>query len=199
MKNALAALLLLTLVAGSAFAGTLSPGLQQQIQFLNGDEEVRVLVVMKDQVDVRALDWQLHDAKAGRELRHQRVVGDLQTIAKESQNDLLVELSSKAGGDVRGFTSHWLINSVFVVTTVDHVRELAKRADVDVIEADLHVELIEPIKSDKPAADKSAKGIGLTPGLDAINAPPRVGRAGHRRHRRDRRRAGYRRRRTHPL
>ena len=42
------------------------------------------------------------------------------------------------------------------------IRDIAARDDVDVVEADLVIELIEPVASEK-VADKDAAGIGITP------------------------------------
>jgi subtilisin family serine protease len=170
MKKALVLALLLMMTVGLATAGTVSPGLESQMRSMTGDDEIKVLVVMKDQVNIRSLDWELHDAKSTREARHLTVLNALQTTAKNSQGSLLADLSNKAAaGQVRGYTPHWLINSVVVVTTVDGVRELAQRSDVDVIEPDLVVELIEPVQSEKQV-DKDGRGVGITPGVVAVGA-----------------------------
>ncbi|HPF71542.1 MAG TPA: S8 family serine peptidase, partial [Candidatus Krumholzibacteria bacterium] len=169
MRRMLAALLGLMLCAGLATAGTLTPGLQRQIENMNGSDPIKVFVVMKDQVNVQALDRELHAAKAGLDTRHRTVVGELQGKAQASQQALLADLSAKAAtGIVRGFTPHWLVNGVVVATTVDGARELAARPDVDVVEADLVVELIQPLKSEKTASPD--KAIGITPGVVAVGA-----------------------------
>ncbi len=135
---------------------------------MSATDEIKVLVVMRSQTDIRTLDQQLHDAKSTRNARHQIVLQDLQKTAMESQSSLLADLGLKAAsGQVRGFTSHWLINSVVVVTTVDGVAELAARKDVEIVEPDLQVELIEPTRSTS-SADKS--NIGITPGVVAVGA-----------------------------
>jgi subtilisin family serine protease len=169
MTRLLAALLGLALFAGLATAGTLSPGLERQISTMNGDDEIKVFVVMKDQVNVSALDWELHSAKAPLEIRHRTVITELQDKAASTQQGLLADLAAKsAAGLVRGYTPHWLVNGVVVVTTVDGARQLAARPDVDVVEADLVVELIQPLKSQKTASPD--KAIGITPGVVAVGA-----------------------------
>ncbi len=169
MSKVLASLLALALFAGIAGAGQVTPGLERQMRTMSGDDEIKVLVVMKDQVDVRSLDWELHDTKASMETRHRVVVEELQKAAHISQRDLLADLDAKAAtGEVRGYTPHWLVNGVVVVTTVNGVKALAERDDVDVIEADLVVELIEPVKSDKTVSPD--KGIGIAPGIVDVGA-----------------------------
>ena len=164
---------LVALVAGGAQAGVLTPGLQDQIRDMSDDEMIKVLVVMADQADIKSLDWQLHHAKATLAERHEIVLDTLQGQAKTSQADLLADLdAAKAGGGVAGYTSHWLVNGIVVKATVAAVRDLAARPDVERVEADLQVELIQPIPSQKELpADKADRGIGMTPGVQALNAP----------------------------
>ena len=187
--------ILVTLVAGGAQAGVLTPGLQDQIRDKSDDEMIKVLVVMADQADIKSLDWELHHAKATLAERHELVLDTLRGQAKASQADLLADLdAAKAGGGVAGFTSHWLVNGIVVKATVATVRELAARPDVERVEADLQVELIEPIPSQKELpADKADRGIGMAPRRAGAERASGLERAGHRRHRRDRRCAGYRR------
>jgi subtilisin family serine protease len=164
---------LVLLCAAAAQAGYLTPGLESQISGKSGDEFVKVLVVLNEQVDFRAMDWELHDAKATIDVRHRVVMESLQEQARKSQGDLLASLeANKASGGIKGYTPHWIVNSVVVVGTVDAIRDLATRPDVERIEADLIVELIEPIESEKVLrTDKNDRGIGITPGVVAINAP----------------------------
>lgn len=169
----LAFVLCLTLMTGAAQAGFITPGLESQLDRLSDEDTIKVLVVMSDQADIRALDYELHDAKATLAARHSTVLNTLQNQAKRSQTSLLTELeASKATGGVEGFSSHWIINAVVVKATVSKVRELAARPDVERVEADLVIELIEPVSVHKPTGpNKDTRGIGLTPGLEAINAP----------------------------
>ena len=164
--------LLVMMTAGIAQAGFVTPGLQEQMRTMNNDDIVKVLVVMADQADIRALDWELHDNKANMEVRHHTVMQTLLNQSKTSQTDLLADLeSNKTNGDILGFTSHWIVNAVVVVGTVDAIRELAARSDVERVEANLEVELIEPVPSEKivdPAKD--GQGIGITPGVVAVGA-----------------------------
>ena len=163
-------LLLLSALAGTAVAGTLSPGLKAQLADLKPDQTVKVLVVLKDQVDVARLDHELHAAKTTLAARHRTVVGALQDKAATTQSALLADLQSrKAAGGVLGFTPHWIVNAVVVTATKATVEELARRPDVDVVEPDLVVEPILPV--DPPRAKNLGdKGIGITPGVQAIQA-----------------------------
>ncbi len=173
MKTARSAVLLIValLFACTAWAGVVTPALESQMQELDGNDEVKVLVVLRDQADISTMNRQLHDSRATRQHRHQAVLGALQDAAQRSQGALVDHLSDRQrDGGIRGFTPHWLVNSVVVVGTVDAIRELAQRDDVIAIELDLKVELIEPLKSEKATPPDGHRGIGITPGVVAVNA-----------------------------
>lgn len=159
------------LLAGTAWAGVIVPGLESQMQSLNGDDEIKVLVVLRDQADIGSMNQQLHDGRATRQLRHESVLGALQAAAGRSQGALMDHLSDlQRDGSIRGYTPHWLVNSIVVVGTVDAIRELALRDDVEAIEPDLKVELIEPILDEKATPPGGHRGIGITPGVVAVGA-----------------------------
>ncbi len=166
------ALLGLLLLVPRAGAGQLSPGLEAQLTRLQPDASVRVLVVLREQADLRDLDRQLRAEKAGTPERHRRVLEALQGVAARSQDDLLSSLAAdKAGGGVLGWTPHWLINAVVVTVRADGVRALADHPSVERIEADLVVELIAPVASAKSVPADKALAVGVTPGVRAVDAP----------------------------
>ena len=174
MKKTRSAVLLVAvlLFAGTAWAGAIAPVLESQMQSLDGDDEVKVLVVLRDQADIDTMNRQLHDSRATRQDRHQVVLGALHDAANRSQEALTDHLSARqSDGGIRGYTTHWLVNAVVVVGTVDAIRELALRDDVIAIEPDLKVELIEPIRSERTTPPGGRRGIGTCPGVEAIKAP----------------------------
>ncbi|MBU1072471.1 S8 family serine peptidase, partial [bacterium] len=170
MKKAFAIALALVVFAGVSYAGKVSPGLEAQMSTMNGSEEITVLVVLSDQVDLESLNWELRDAKAPLPVRHSTVIRSLRDTAVRSQQPLLDELETLRGrGQVRGYTPHWLINSVVVATTVNEISRLAARPDVEVIEPDLVVELIGPVTEPR-AKSLGSRGIGITPGVVDVGA-----------------------------
>ncbi|MFN8176771.1 MAG: S8 family serine peptidase [bacterium] len=172
MRKALAlATLLLVFTASNALAGHLSPGLQRLITGKPGSDEIKVLVVLQDQADIPTLNQNLHLAHAPRALRHRIVVDALRETAARSQAPLRTELASKrANGAVREFAPWWIVNAFTVTTTVDGVRELAARSDVDVIEPDLPVDLIRPVNVGKSDSGNAIDQIGIVPGIVSIGA-----------------------------
>ncbi|MCP4571624.1 MAG: S8 family serine peptidase [bacterium] len=154
-------------LASTAAAGVLSPGLERYLERHAEDDLVRVLVVLEEQVDAPALARELYLAKSTHPEIHRRVVTTLQETALTAQAGLLAELAAgKASGGVAGYRPHWLVNSVVVTAPVRTVRALADRPDVARIEPDLVVELIEPV-AQSPAA---ATGIGTASGVAAVHA-----------------------------
>ena len=123
-------ILLLALLAGpTAQAGVISPGLEEHMNQLDDHEVLKVLVVMQDQADVRSLDLELHGRSAPRAERHNTVVTTLRAAAFTSQKNLIGDLryreADKAAGGVRGFTPHWIVNSIVLVAEVATIREIA--------------------------------------------------------------------------
>jgi subtilisin family serine protease len=178
MKKMFFTILLAVLAGTAAQAGELAPVLQAQIDGMEDHEVLKVLVVMRDQANVASLNLDLHDRQAPLAVRHNTVVTSLRDVAAVSQKDLLGDLryreADKAAGGVRGFTPHWIVNSIVLVAEVGVIREIAAREDVAVVEADLEVELIEPVMT-KFAADKGLdspqEGGFLAPGVEMVNAP----------------------------
>jgi subtilisin family serine protease len=157
------------LVAASALAGELSPGLEAYLAEKHAGGDVKVLVVLEDQVDVTGLDLELHYQRADLATRHARVVTALQEKAEQTQGPLIAALESRKGAGIAGWTSYWLINAITVTGSEEAIRELAARQDVDVVEIDLVPQLIEPVE-ERAVAGKSERGVGITPGVVAIGA-----------------------------
>ena len=170
MKTLLTALLLLT-TTHLAGAAVLTPSLEAILFDLADDDMVKVLVVMRDQADIAALDAELHAAKTTRAARHEQVVRALQGKAA-AKSGLIADLENfRSDGRVEGWTAHWIINAVVVRGTVAAIYELAARPDVARIEADLVPELIEPVSVKAPAPRPNGDKTGfVSPGVVAVGA-----------------------------
>lgn len=157
-------------LASSAQAGRIAPGLELQMQGMAAEDEIKVLVVLQEQADIATLDHTLRVTRAPMSERHREVVDVLRDVADRTQAGLVQEMSLGRSSGIRGFTQYWILNAMTVVGTVDAIRDLALRPDVDVIEADLRVGLIEPIVPDPSIGSKFRRGGGITPGVLAIEA-----------------------------
>lgn len=153
---------------GEARGAAIHPALERQMETLNWSDPVSVILIMRDQAPIASLNETLKQERATRRERHERVVRALRE-ASASQADLLSALAERqTRGDVRGYTSHWIANLVVAQVAKAYVYELAARADIDVIEPNFTVSLIEPVGV--PLSGDEGRGIGVTPGLRAINA-----------------------------
>ena len=66
-----------------AQAGYVSPGLESQMADLKGDDTIKVLVVMSEQTDIKALDWNLHNAKSTFATRHRSASSSMASSSAE--------------------------------------------------------------------------------------------------------------------
>lgn len=175
MRKVLAILLACSAVlAGSlASAGTLDPALQEQLPQAVPGEQFSVIVHLKHQAPVEAISGDLSLRKATRAQRHEEIVRALKD-ATASQEALLDDLNTaRAAGDVTGYTRYWISNIVVVQATAEVIERLADRDDVHYIEPNFTITLIEPVaQSDvpRPSGELDTRGIGTTPGLDAVRA-----------------------------
>ncbi len=153
---------------GRAAAAEIHPGLALDLETLAPDDPVSIVLFMRDQAPIASLDATLKQERATRKERHRRVVVALQE-ASRSQADLLAYLADhESTGEVVGHTSYWIANMVVAQVTRDFVYELAARVDVAVIGPNLKAELITPVGDMLPG--EPSRGIGVPPGLRAINA-----------------------------
>ena len=108
-------------------AGSLHPRLEQQTAEMGAEEWVKVLVVLKDQVDIPALDWELHQRKAPLAERHLTVIEQLQAKAAATQPALLQALAQdEQKGLVKDVRDYWLLNAIVLKCRVYHLPVLAE-------------------------------------------------------------------------
>jgi subtilisin family serine protease len=162
--------LLVMLLAGSAVAGTLSPNMEAYLATKTDGEPVMALLMMTDRLDIKALDWELHEARTPLADRHYTVITSLQQDAQGAQAALLADLEVMVRlGEIDSYEPFWIVNGVFITAKDDSaIRDLALRADVDIVEPPISIELIEPVTLVAP--DKDATAIGITPGVVNVGA-----------------------------
>lgn len=128
----------------------------------------RVLILMKDRVDIESLDKHLYDINAPINYRAELVIKTLKNKAENTQAPLLMYLSQEQSfGKVRELISYWITNMIYIDATSDVIYELTKRSDIDVMDLDAELEM------DKPYDEKPAPDIGIESvetGLKVIKA-----------------------------
>lgn len=153
-------------------AGEIEKNFKEYLKSLQPDEFVSAIVIMVDQADIKTLNATLKTEKTAMKVRHQRVLSALQAVASASQGDIVGYLETKkAGGSVKGYTRYWIMNLIVVQCTKEELERIASRSDVEIVEDNFKVRLIEPVGDKVKSLEIPSKGIGVTPGLRAINAP----------------------------
>jgi subtilisin family serine protease len=170
--------LVLALFAGSAGAGTLHSGLEKYLEGLPADQTEKVIVRLSEQADISSLNRQLKLEGASLALRHKQVIEHLRDTAMDTQAPLVQYLEQRfLAGEVRNFRTFWIDNLVGVEATVQEIREIARRADVEMVFIDYRIELIAPVDNDlpKPMAGRgeqqTAAPRAVESGISAIKAP----------------------------
>ncbi len=167
----------LLLAAGSAQAGTITPALQAEMDRTSADTPISIIVNLAEQAPIAQIDRELKERSATRAERNREVLTALQDVASRTQQPLLDDLSARMrDGSVAGFTSYWISNLVVVYANKAAIEQIASRADVDVVEPNFKAMLIEPIQAGAPEISDpdglgALRGIGVPPGIRAINAP----------------------------
>ncbi len=162
--------LLVILLAGSAVAGTLSPKMEAYLASRADGESVSALLLMSDRLDVKALDWELHEANTPLAERHYTVITTLQEDARRAQASLLNELDIRVQrGEIESYESFWIVNGVYITAKDEAtIHDLSLRSDIDTLEPPVAIELIEPVTRQAP--NKSVTAIGITPGVVNVGA-----------------------------
>lgn len=153
-----------------ASAGELSRDLQEEFAQSPAGGPLTVLVHLKGQANVLALDDALRQRSASRDVRHREIVRELQsaTATQASLRARLEELG--AAGRVAGYTPHWISNLIVVRADRGAIAEIAARADVEIVERNFRAELIGTV-AEPSNGQASAAANAVTPGLRAIRAP----------------------------
>lgn len=148
---------------GSKVTGQLADILQSQ----NENDEVRIIILLKDKVDVELIKMQLDSQPLENEEKSRRILDALKDKAANSQASILSELQFyKNAGGVSEFDSYWIINAVSAVAKVRVIKALTYKSGIELIEVDNEIIFEEEISS-TPSGDKPAS---VETGLKVIKA-----------------------------
>ena len=145
----------------------MTPRLINKLNNIQPDDYVRVLCLLKDRIDISALDRYLYEINALPQERAYIVITTLMNKAEASQVGIKQFLYSKLNTiDVRHFKTFWITNLVLVEGTPNLISELMQRDDLELMDLDTELRL-EPyeIYEFAPLSD-----IGSQPNLKVINA-----------------------------
>lgn len=144
-----------------------SSRLQTVLDSSKPTDYVRVLVLMRDQVDVVSMDQRFYRESVSISQRVNELVTSLQEKANSSQRNLLNYLDDKVlAGDVFRYESYWITNLVMVEARSNIINELRNRLDVLEIDMDALLELDKPVESGKENENTES----VESGVQIINA-----------------------------
>jgi subtilisin family serine protease len=166
----LATLFVLALSVSTAFAGVLTSGLEKQLNNSAPNDELKVLLSFGDRSSVEALDQDLHQSCTTLAIRHERVLNLLQEEADRDQAEAKIQLEQLLEQKkILGYSPHWILNGIVVRATAEVVPSLAQLSGVEIVEANLVAELIEPVEI--KAADARDSSRNAVAGVEACQAP----------------------------
>jgi len=161
-------LLFLLLVSNLSFSQVeISSRLQDALNTANPNDYIKVIVLLRSQVDFVSLDQQLVSKKVNIQQRAFQVITALKENAENTQSSLKNYLSVKSStSDVFTFQSFWISNMFVVEAKPQIINELMNRPDVAEIDLDAILELDRP----KEVEDYVDGIESVEPGLKIINA-----------------------------
>jgi len=146
---------------------TLTSRLIDKLNQASNLEYIRVLCLLKDRVDVNALDKYLYDINATPQERAFIVITSLQDKANQTQTRLKNFLNAKLNtNELKSYESFWITNMIMVEATKSLIFELANHPDIDLIDIDAFLKL-EPYTFEGTAPENIE---GTETGLKVIGA-----------------------------
>ncbi len=144
-----------------------SSRLQDALNRASENDYIKVLVLLRSQVDLAALDQQLYSQKSSMQQRAFQVITALKQNAESTQGSLKSYLDSKLeSSDVYTYQAFWISNLFTIEAKTQVVYELMNRLDVAEMDLDALLELDKPEK-----VEGFVEGTeSVEPGLKIINA-----------------------------
>ncbi len=171
MKKILIFLFLLFISSGvySQFmqAG-ISDRLYTRLQNSESGDQIKILVLLKDRVDIETLDMNLYRMNATAEFRAKTVITALMDKAAVTQVSLLAFLEEqRVLGKVTAYRPFWITNFISVEANPEIVLQLAGKMEVDVLDIDAELDYDKPVAFEPAAGEQVASS---EVGLKVINA-----------------------------
>jgi subtilisin family serine protease len=168
MKKVILVLLFFTGISSSQFyKATMSGRLENQLKVTNQAEYIQVLVLLKDRVDIEALDRHLYEIDATAGYRAKTVITALMQKASQTQGGMISYLNERSlTGKVRTYQAYWITNFFYIDALPEVVNEIAARNDIDVIDINAKLDYDRPVLTE-PSGKRDASSEA---GLKVINA-----------------------------
>jgi subtilisin family serine protease len=171
-KNILSIFILLFLFNTTALFSQFMPAeistrLANALRNAKPADNIKVLVLLKDRIDLESLDRNLYALNADINFRARTVITRLMQKASTTQAPLLAYLGEmKNANKVTYYESYWITNLIAFEGTSETIYQIASRFDVEQIDLDALLDYDRPV-SMEPAEDHVT---GSEIGLKVINA-----------------------------
>ena len=129
----------------------------------------RIVILLKDKVDVLAMSAGFYERNATLEERSFEIITALKAKAASTQPALLDFIRSLPGIQKETIESYWINNSIFVYGNAQAIETISKRNDIDHISLFVPPKAFETVEIDCSPQDISINN-GHEPGHEAINA-----------------------------
>ena len=161
-------LLFVILCSGYMFGQVeISSRLYDALENANQNDYIRVLVLLRSQVNLAALDQQLYAQKSTLQERAYSVITALKENAENTQGSLKQYLNQKSeSSEVFSYQSFWISNMFMVEAKPHIINELMSRLDISEIDLDALLELDRP----EVVKDYVDGPESVEPGIKIINA-----------------------------
>lgn len=160
--------LILFLIAGTLFSGTIFPGLQQEMRTSDNSDLLSVLIKPVGSVDT---DY-IAAATQGmtRDERREFAAQVMKDRSAEAQAGILLELSTFGSESVQDIHPFWIVNAISVSLSTEVIEQIVIRDDVLYIRLMSTTNaLIEPVEIHPTTHDELTDGIAW--GVSQIGAP----------------------------
>lgn len=134
--------------------------LSGKLKSLNPIEYTRVLVLLKDRIDIEKLDKELYEINAPIQYRAELVINTLRQKADQTQGPILEYLNSQKDlGKVKQLINYWITNLIFIEATSDVLNNLTKRNDIDIMDLDAELDIDRPYDDNTESVESGLKVI----------------------------------------
>jgi len=173
IMKCLNAILIITFIQISpyVYAGELSIGLSERLQYVQEEEYISAIIRMTDQADLKVATKGI--VGRNKALRSRNVIRKLQSTAKERQEDLITLLEKeKSLGNVLSYTSFWIFNGLSIEATPAVIEKIASLEDVEIINLDHPIAQPAPIQTATPDETMTIQANSpYTWNIEKLNAP----------------------------
>ncbi|NWF51173.1 MAG: S8 family serine peptidase [Ignavibacteriaceae bacterium] len=168
MRQLLISLFFISIFSSAILAQVeVSSRLQEALNNANPNDYIRTLVLLRDQVDINALDEKLYSENASLKHRAFEVITALQKKAETTQANILSYIQDKySEGNVFSYKSFWISNLIMVEGKPSVINEIMNRMDVVQMDLDALLQIDYPVER----TDQFDNPESLEPGIKIINA-----------------------------